>query len=352
MADGQRRATLKDVSSLAKVSIITASRALKSEGSHYVSQATRKKVLKAAEALGYIPDGLARAMRIGRTHNVGLVVPRRSDGHMEILGYFLGGLEAALLQHGYNILISAIVGEDIEKGLLPGVAASRYVDGLIFLGIQNRKYVAAVHEKFGKMVGLDMRLPSDCACVYPDNRGIGRIVAKHLLDYGHRRFGLITDLVSVNLGERVDGFVESVKGAGGRIIHLAKVDAWAHGGCEGMKEILRMKPKPTAIFCANDSLARDAMKAIREHGLSVPGDISVIGCDNTRECQDMTPPLTSVAYDKPYMGKAAADLIEQLIVGKRVEQRQVVIPAQLVPRQSDGPPRDAAARRAGRPAAR
>ena len=341
---GVRRVTLREVSERAKVSPMTASRVLNRLESHpLVKESTRKVVLAAAKELGYTPNGLAQAMRTGRTGNVGVIMPARPDGQIltdtVFYAQLIEGLEHGLLKNEHNVLIGTVSPEDIRWRRLPRVAAAGYVDALVFLGVQDRKYVEAMVAEFAIVLALDSELRRGCPCVYSPHREAAVLVAQHLWDQGHRCFGVITDLVSLNQNESTESFREHVRQLGGQTLHVARTDAWASdskGGYGGMQEILALPTRPTAVFCTNDHLAIHSLKAIRDAGLTVPHDMSVVGFDNIDVCEHSNPPLTTIGFDRRAMGVTAATMILQMLGNQPLEQDHVAVPIALVERQSVG----------------
>lgn len=334
-----KRVTLRDVSERAHVSPMTASRVLNHPSSHpIVKESTRETVLAAARELGYTANGLAQAMRTGRTGNVGVVLPRRTDGRLltdtVFYAQLIEGLEYGLLTNEYNVLIGTVGQDDIQWRRLPRMAAVRYVDALVFLGVQDRSYVEAMIAQFKNVIGLDAELNSGCPCVYTPHRDGAILVAQYLWNHGHRRFAIIADRISPNQSDATEGFLDYVKQREGQIVHVARVNAWAEGGYEGMQEILRLPTLPTAVFCTNDNLAINGLKAIREAGLSVPEDISIVGFDNIDVCEHCNPPLTTIAFDRRAMGVTAATMVLQILAGQMPDQDHVAVPIRLVERQS------------------
>ena len=336
-----KRVTLKDVSRKAKVSPMTASRVLnRIDAEAPVKESTRKAVLRAAEELGYSPNGWAQAMRTGRTGNIGLIFPRRPKGSILIESpsyiQIIEGLQHELFEKSHNILNSMITEEEIQDRRLPRVAASRYVDGLFFLGVQDREYVEAVSESFGNVVGLGMRLKPDCPCVYAPMREAGRMVAEYMWDLGHRRFAVVTDQVSVNMGERAEGFQECVEERGGKITRLLKIDATDEKECDRIREVFQDRPGPSAIFCAEDGLAAFALQSVHETGLHVPQDVSVVGFGDLEKSRHTNPPLTTVGFSRREIGAKAAELMLHLVSEESTGGWQAAVPVEIVQRQSVG----------------
>ena len=203
--------TLTDVSRKAGVSMITASRVLNgSAGPVGIREETRRKVMRAAESLGYRTHLLARAMRTGRTGNIGLIVVRRPDGRVLTDDQFyvqvIEGVEHELLAGNYSILISIATPEEQEAVRLPRIAAAGFVDGLLFLGVHDRPYLQRLAHQYRRMVVIDEAGLRGVPSVFTANRDGGRLAARHLCGLGHWRLAAIkSDVAGVNLEQRLAG---------------------------------------------------------------------------------------------------------------------------------------------------
>ncbi len=335
-----KRVTLKEVGERAKVSPMTASRVLNrlTSSEPLVRESTRLAVLEAAKELGYTPDGLAQAMRTGRTGNVGVILPRRAASRLlndtTFYALLIDGLQRELLANEHNVLISMVTEGDIRERRLPRVAAAHFADALIFLGIQDPRYVEAMFAQFGAVVGLDTCLTKGSPCAFTPHAEGGAWAARHLWDRGHRIFAAVADRVSVNQSEGMEGFQAAVRKLGGQVVHVARSNAWGKGGYRGMREILQMRPLPTAVFFANDHLAVQGLTAVQDAGMNVPGDISFVGFDNIEISAYSSPPLTTFDFDKRAMGAAAAKLALHLLTDQPLKQDHVAMPLRLIERQS------------------
>jgi DNA-binding LacI/PurR family transcriptional regulator len=343
MRNKPHKVTLAEVSRRAGVSTITASRVLNgSAGPVGVREETRLKVLRAARTLGYRPNALARAMRTGRTGNVGLVVIRRDDGQIltgdQFYNQVIEGVEHELLENGYNILIAVLTPEERRDLRLPRIAAAGFVDGLLFLGVHDRAYLQHVSRAYRRVVAIDEPTFPGVACVFTANSEGGCLAARHLCELGHRRLAAITtDVEDPSFQQRIEGFVEEAGRQGASVIAVERGDAWSDGGYTAMNALLR-RGGFTAVFCGNDHLAIYALRACQEHGVVVPRDMSVIGFDDVPVGEHTNPPLTTIQVQKRELGKRAAQLLRQLIDGKPSARPQVVVPVALRIRSSTGPP--------------
>lgn len=337
------RVTLRDVSRLANVSPMTASRVLNgSANDAAVKQSTRQVVLKAAKKLGYTPNGLARAMRTGQTGNIGLVVPRKSDGEpitdTSFYALIVEGVEHELLNNGHNILISAVWPPEMERRDIPRIAAARFVDGLLMLGFRDTDYIEEVARQYGRVVAIDTIPTADYAAVYTANREGGRLAAEHLLRLGHRRFAMVMQTGSRNLAMRAAGFKETVETGGGQVLGQFEGEAWSDDSRAVENGIRSCIGEVSALFCGNDNLAACAIRVLSNEGVRVPETMSVVGFDGMDWTEQLIPPLTTVAVDKRRLGRTAARLLLDSLAGQPADRTRIELPVSLAERSSTAPP--------------
>jgi DNA-binding LacI/PurR family transcriptional regulator len=344
------KVTLTEVSGKAGVSLMTASRVLNGSADPVrIQDATRRKVLRAAELLGYRANSLAQAMRTGRTGNIGLVVVRRHDGRVLTDDQFyvqvIEGIEHELLANDNNVLLCLATPEEQRSGSLPRVATAGFVDGLVFLGVHERSYLQGLAGQYRPMVVIDEPGLAGVPSVFAANRNGGRLAARHLCHLGHRRLAAITtDVADRNFQQRLAGFRAEARRVGASVVAVARGDPWAEGGYVAMSALLDGSKPFTGVFCGNDSLAIYAMKACHDRGLDVPRDLSIMGFDDIAIGEHTSPSLTTVAVQKREMGIQAARLVRQLIDGPGPVGPQVTVPVALKQRQSTGPARAQAKR--------
>jgi LacI family transcriptional regulator len=183
--------------------------------------------------------------------------------------------------------------------------------------------------------------------VASDAFGAGALAAEHLLGLGHTSFGFLgpaTNVHAIRMRER--GFVKTLRDRGISIPSdcLRRIPATAQGGQEGMRAVLALKTRPTAVFCANDLVAVGAVKVCHEMRVSVPTDISIVGCDDVEMASLITPELTTVAIPARELGARAARMLLRAIQGedgeRKVEARAPrMLSSKLVIRGTTAPPR-------------
>jgi DNA-binding LacI/PurR family transcriptional regulator len=176
-----------------------------------------------------------------------------------------------------------------------------------------------------------------------DNLNAGRVAARHLVQLGHKRIGYIGNRFGLQADtERFAGYRQILEAAdiGFQPEFVAHGDGKPEGGMSAMERLLALPEPPTAVFCYNDMEAIGALRAIREHGLSVPGDVSVVGLDDLFLASYTDPPLTTVQQPKHQMGRLAAEILLQLLSGGKPDSH-VTLAGQLIVRQSTASPRTA-----------
>ena len=348
-----RRPKSEDVAALAGVSRTTVSFVLNDRPGAQISPATRERVIAAAASLGYQPHAAARGLAAGRTHTIGLVLRHSPEQVAEdaLLAETLRGLSEAARVEGYRVLVEPIAPSD---GPYSGLIRSKRTDGLIVSGprtddreIRTLWSSRAAVVIQGTLEGVE--LPS----VDVDNVGAARGAVEHLIALGHRTIGLITNapLAYTAAADRLAGYRAALAAASIPVPDGAVEEAAfdAASGRRAMAALLAASPHLTAVFVASDVVALGAIAAIREAGLRVQGDISVVGFDDIPLAAYFDPPLTTVhvpAYD---LGRTAGTALLDRIHGRDATSR-TVLPTDLVIRSSTAPPNRFRGRSRDRPA--
>ena len=309
--------TLREVAGEAGVHVSTASRALNPETRSIVNDKTAKRVLAAAERLGYRPHPLARGLRTNRTLTVGISVP---DLLNPVFPLIFAGAEASLRDEGYSLLVGA--GDDPANPIAAsGFLIDRHVDGLIMgnahihstlpLTVTNRPVPTVLVNRTTDAIDA----PS-IAC--DDHAGIG-LVVRHLVELGHTAIAHVTGPQDISNGLiRRQAFVAWMHGEGlptppELIIETSgfHVDQ----GREACRRLLDSGAEFTAIVAANDMIALGCYDILAENGIAVPRDVSVTGFDDMAFIDRVSPPLTTVRVPFYEMGALAATAILSLLTG-------------------------------------
>jgi LacI family transcriptional regulator len=320
-----RRLTIKEVARAAGVSTQTVSRVLNNRPD--VSPETFDRVQQIIEDTGYAPNMLARSLTQGRSHNLGVVAYG--------LDYFgpsrvLTGIELQAADMGYAIslnLIHAPETDDVDR-LLNSLVA-RQVDGIIWAIPQvgnNRAWARTMSPDFPVPVVLvgGMDDQTALASIAIDNRAIGRIATEHLLAGGARRVGIVTGpLAWWEAQQRELGWRETLAAHGVAVEdrHVAIGDWTANSGEDGLDTLLEQDPALDAIFASNDQMALGILHGAHRKGRRIPGDLSVVGVDNTAEASHFWPSLTTVDQPLRNAGALAVKMIDRSILRARDVRR-------------------------------
>ncbi|MGH8148550.1 MAG: LacI family DNA-binding transcriptional regulator [Steroidobacteraceae bacterium] len=327
--------TIRDVAEELGMSVATVSRALSRP--EMLRKETREKVLAVVERLGFRPNLLARGLRRGRTRAILLVVPNLSPFFLEIFA----GAEQAALQTDFALLLSnSDCDPEREEACFDQVLNGR-ADGIILAtGVAPAAYANGARA-LPPLVTVLERLPGRAVpLIRTDHRTGAHEATKHLIDLGHRRIAHITGSKTVpSTARRLQGYRDALESAGLPPVPelTCPGDFTMQSGSDGVERLLALGEPPTAVLCGNDEMAFGAIRALHRLGLTVPGDVSIIGFDDQNMAAMYNPPLTTVYIPRHELGRRAAlELIEQL-EGRDVA-REVVLPTRLVVRESTAPP--------------
>lgn len=333
-----KRVTTHDVAKKAGVSQPTVSLVLSRNATARVSEETRARVLEAARELGYVPNVVARSLVRSRSYAIGVIVP---DLRNPFFAEVVSGAERVVSEAGYAVLLCET--REISRDRHIQALLERQVDGMMMDAIGASSVPEAM------IAGVNLVLidepPDRWPGVASDAIGAGRIAAEHLLSLGHRRFGFLgpaTNVHAIRMRER--GFVQTLAANGIHIEseRLRRVSATAAGGAAGMRALLDLNDRPTAVFCINDLVAAGALKVCALDGVKVPHDMSIMGCDDIELASLLVPELTTVAIPARELGARAARLLLQALQGE--EERKTpprprkTISSRLVVRGTTAPP--------------
>jgi LacI family transcriptional regulator, galactose operon repressor len=341
----QQVATLADVARHAGTSVATAGRALGNYGR--VSIETRNLVLKAARDLNYHPNEVARGMKTRSTFTVGLIVGNICNPFFSTI---VRAVEATLIKPGYNLIVCDS-DEDIGKETSHAqVLIQRRVDGVIIsptaspngIGSEAAKMLS---ERDVPFVLVD-RLVSGikAPAVLADNVGGAFDAVKYLIHLGHTRIGIIVGRKTLgSMIARAEGYRRAIASAGlpfDESLVVDGVDVEVQGGYNAAQHLLALATPPTAIIAMNNLLVLGALNAIREKGLQIPRDLSIIGWDDFDAASHLKTPLSVVDQPAQAMGTMAAEHLLRLMSGESADQPlEILLRCTLIPRDSCSAPR-------------
>jgi DNA-binding LacI/PurR family transcriptional regulator len=340
------RPTLADVARLARVSLPTVSRVLNGREDCWASDDTRCRIREAADALGYRPNLSARALRSGRSHVLGFVSPGFQAGAVHTRP---GGLTDAAEKAGYTVIVGSHPNDPVAEDRVIRRMVDRAVDGLAVYPVDtgpHHELRALVARGFPVVTfeGANL-LDVECDDVSVDHRAVGRLQARHLLARGRRRLALIKILPEARVNairdEQIRDELARARAPEPLILALRRApvaeiaDPDAIYG--GIRRLIRRHAGAFDALASFDTLASLAVRALLAQGLSVPGDVAVIGAGDGPLAGYGTLPLSSISTRDDWAGEKAFDLLMDRIRGPAPDRfRRLVSKARLIARQSTG----------------
>lgn len=327
-----RKVKLSDVARRAGVSPATVSRAISQPD--LLSAATLKRVRAAAQALGYVPDGAARALASGRSMTIGAIVPTLDS---TIFARFLQSLQSTLARDGYQLLVASHEMNPAAETEAVRMLLARGADGLILVGADRPRSTLDLLRTGSAPVVLTWCGAPDFACVTVDNERAGYLAAQHLVELGHARIGMVTGRLSFNDRQRarLAGARQAMREAGHEIPdwRVNEQDLSLAGGRIGCAALLQLDTPPTAIIGTIDLLAIGCLQEARARRLTVPTDLSIVGIDDVDMSAYLTPSLTTVHIPTGRIGQMAAEMVVSLLENGEA-RTHVDLPIELVVRRS------------------
>jgi DNA-binding LacI/PurR family transcriptional regulator len=346
----KKRVRLRDVAERAGVSVGSASQAFGRP--ELVSDDVRKRVLDAAEQLGYPgPDPAARRLRTGRAGAIGVIFSER-------LGYqftdpaapaFLRGVALGIEREPTGLLL---IPDSRQRAEAARTVREAAVDGfIIYSAPRNDPRVEAALGRHLPVVTVDQPRGAETPFVGIDDRAAARTAAEYLRELGHERVGVLSFVATLDAAaaleldisaERLTGYEEGLAGAWDpELVRICRPNA-LEPAREATLDLLRQPEPPSAILAMSDILAIGALQGAAESGVAVPEQLSVVGFDDSPVASQSSPPLTTVAQPHEEKGRLAAELLlEQVERGApaRARSRSEILPTELVVRGSTAPPR-------------
>jgi LacI family transcriptional regulator len=333
-------ATMNDVARVANVSIATVSHVI--NGTRFVSAERVERVHDAMRELGYTPDATARSLRVGRTDTIGLVVPDNSNPFFAALAR---GIEEAGFEAGYTTILANSNERPDREHRYVSTLVSKRVDGLILSPSRGD------HGTLGRLL-LNARIPvvvvdreaalPNADTVLYDNEGGSFEATRYLHELGHTRIGCIAGPADASSAtERVRGFRRAIAAANLPEQPVVEADFHFAGGREATARLLDSGTRLTALFAANDLMAAGAIRELAARGISVPGEMSVIGFDDAPLAEMISPALTTMRQPLTDMAYTAVSmLLSRVTSGDGGAPVRKVIPTSIVIRDSTAPPRE------------
>ncbi len=342
----KKPATLNDIAATIGVAPMTVSRVVNGKG--YVSDETRELVLKAVAEMNYRPNGLARNLKRQKTETVGLVLGDISNPYSTEIA---NAVREALSARGFNLFICISEHSAKEDIAAFDSLVDHNVDGIIVAtrsNMEGDQRLRSIVERNVPVVVVGRDFHHELAdSISADNFKGGFEATQHLIDLGHERVAFIgASYENRSNLKRLQGYLSALTEHGlpvderlitGRKETISEVPGYSTEkiGYEGMKRLLSLPKRPTAVFARNDFTAVGAMTAIKEAGLSIPKDIAVVGFDDTPLALHTLPPLTTVRQPMRLQGKLAAEfLLRRISAEDPIETENRVLECELIVRQS------------------
>jgi LacI family transcriptional regulator len=338
MSTGAARVTIKDVARESGVSSMTVSRVI--NGGDRVSPATRQRVEQAIAELGYVPSRLARGLIRQRTGTLALIVPDVANPFFTLV---VRGAEDVARRAEYRVILCDTRADlELEREVIEEMLAHR-VEGIAIAPVSDRSRTHLRRlAKFGvPFVLIDRTVAGvDSDVIVGDNARGARRLVDHLISLGHRRIGFIVESDDVSTArDRRRGYEAALEAAGLPLdpALIARVTADPEGGLEGMRRLLALDERPTAVFTVNNLVAVGAIEGVRAAGLDVPDDVALVCFDDIEYASRLYPFLTVMAQPAETLGSLGTQLLLERIDGRaRDQSRVVVLPAQFIVRKSCG----------------
>jgi LacI family transcriptional regulator len=318
---------------------MTVSRVINNSG--YISQETRERVEKAIAELGYVPNALARSLRFKHTKTIALVLTDITNPFFTTIAR---GVEDTASEQGFSVMFCNTDESATEEAEHLNVLLQKQVDGVLLVpACCSAESVSFLQERKVPVVVLDRRIPDiRVDLVRGESEQAAYQLVRHLLDLGHTRIAVLSGpQVTSTAVDRVAGhrraLVEAGLEAGADLVYYAQFTLAS--GYQMAQQALATTPRPTALFAANNFIAIGAFRALREFGLRVPQDISLVAFDDLPTSLVMEPFLTVAAQPAYEMGKKATELLLARLSGEGPAGcQEIVLPTEVIVRRSSGPP--------------
>src|SRR5512133_1256590 len=343
--------TIRDVAKAAGVAPITVSRVINNTG--YIREQTRERVLAAVKELGYVPNSLALSLRWKQTGILALVLTDITNPFWTTVAR---GVEDAASQAGLSIILCNTDEDEHKQERYLNVMLQRRVDGVLLVPVNgDPAAVDLIQRQSTPLVILDRRTPGAAVDVVRcDSEGGAYQLTQHLIALGHRRIAMLSGPQSASSAvDRAAGYRKALSENGIQAEQILYGSFSVESGYQMARQALESQPCPTALFAGNNFIAIGALKYLRERGIQVPGEISLVGFDDLPQSLVVDPFLTAAAQPAYEMGfKATQRLLQHLTgqghaagsaaadpAGSSTDEytQEIVLPVSLMIRGSSGP---------------
>jgi LacI family transcriptional regulator len=323
--------TIRQVADKAGVSVTTVSHVI--NNTRFVSDVLRERVQRAMTELNYRPNALARSLRLGQTHTLGLILPDSANPFFAEIGH---AIEAAAFERGYSVILCNTENDPTKELLYTNVLENRQVDGMVFVAAGgNHEALSSIVRNGLPLVVVDRDLGSlGVDAVTTNNYQGGLLATRHLIELGHTIIGCTTGPSDLTpSAERVTGYSDALKEADLEVkgTLLVRGDFHVPSGLTAATLLLQQDPRPTALFVCNDLMAIGALHAAAQLGLRVPDDVAIVGFDDIELASYTIPPLTTVCQPKQEIGHTAIQLIlDRMASPARLPRHEILRPQLMI----------------------
>jgi LacI family transcriptional regulator len=334
--------TIIEVAAEADVSFATVSRVINNDA--HVKPLTRQRVLEAMQRLDFVANRQARSLAGGKTDTIGVLVPDLGTGY---IGEIIRGIDNELGWSKLDLILYTTHRTATKEASYVANLARGMVDGLLLvLPRSPADYIATLTNRNFPFVLIDHQgIGEDCPAVGATNWQGAFAATEYLITLGHIRIGFITGSMDLGCAEdRLRGYRSAL-----RTYHLPEAPELVYEGAffqpdgyAGACALLDLNAPPSAIFASNDVMAMGVMDAVRNRGLRIPDDISVVGFDNIPQSAMVYPPLTTVQQPLEQMGRVAAQMLLNILNSDKKDVNRIELPTELIIRGSTSSPRNRA----------
>lgn len=328
---------IEDVAKAAGVSTQTVSRVV--NGRPGVAEATRQRVLEAIYKLGYEPNLFARWLAGGSSSIIGMIAEDLSE---PVMASLIASVELEVKKRGYFLLVSSNINPSFDQPVYAQILSAEHLAGLIFSRLGADRYDEIYVEDL-----LTRKIPIVALGDWPGSSrfssvGLSEVdggyqATRYLLDLGHRRIGMITGPSHNSAARgRARGYEQALAEYGVTVDpELILEGDWTfHSGFAAAQKLIAKRPDISAIFCQNDRMAIGVLRALRQSGIKVPENVSVIGFDDIPDAAYSDPPLTTLHQSADEIGREAVRLLFDAIENPHMLPRRVEVRASLIQRES------------------
>lgn len=341
----RKTVSIKDVARESRASLTTVSLVL-NKRDRRISSATRERILQAVNRLGYRPSRLAQGLQSQKSGFLAILVPQLRHAFADAyFGELISAIHDRASAAGYKVILEVAHPAFISGRQHLELFDRHFVDGMLCLGVTNKDaYMQDFRGTERPVLVVNNYMP-DCRLnfVRCDYAQAGRLAGQHLVGLGHRRIAYIHGAAEVQTTRDVrEGFVAALREGGTSLPPSLIADGLytEEGGAAAAARLVRQEKGITAIFTGNDKMAIGAISGLKEAGLRVPEDVSVVGCDDMHQAAFCDPPLTTVHTPIYQLGGRACDRLLALLAGE-IDRVEEIHPVGLTLRKSTCPPRSA-----------